>query len=345
MHRDNAVYNITKNVVYTPRLMPYISGNRSQGGAGIIKWLMKRATPLSRKNSEKIYQTLRLPRTGAGIELMKVTHGLSINDNYWVVKSSDYGKVRWSDINLYCNKLSDTLAYLAFTGTPISITGTELSAEFTGQGTYAKCICREEDGLVMYKAGSKFEITAEVLSAHIAQVLGIRTAPYWYTHKFGVEACATRILTNEKISWESAFNMTAFSEQSYHINIYDFAIKLFPVDFYRMVLLDGLTLNPDRHLQNWSFEIDGITNQILGLSPCYDCNKAFTADRRTMSREIPGNNLLRAARDAIEFAAIPKESIDNLFICCQKYPPEFGETLYNRLMYIIGRKENQGNCY
>ena len=345
MHKDRVVCNLTKGIIYSEELMPYISDNRGVVTQDLYKWILSRATPLNRKNSDKLYKLFSHSNLTDTLLMIKETHGLSINDNYWILESSRYGNLQWKDVSLYSNKLSESIAYLALTGRFIRVTGKETSAEFTIQGTYAKCVCTSGRDLILYKAGSNFEISAEVISAHIAEVLGIRTANYWYTTKFGMNTCASKVLTTEDISWESAFNMTAFTEQRYHLNIYDFASTFFKRDFYRMVLLDGIILNPDRHLHNWSFEIDGDSNEILRMAPCYDYNKAFTADKRTMSREIPNKNILDAAKEALEIAGIQESRIQWLFTCCDKYPPEFGETLYNRLLYILGRKETQRGCY
>ena len=53
----------------------------------IKDWITDRALPITRKNADKIYQAMTLPRENSEIALMFLTHSLSINDNYWIIKS------------------------------------------------------------------------------------------------------------------------------------------------------------------------------------------------------------------------------------------------------------------
>ena len=346
MHKDAPVYRFRSNEIINGGLLPYVYGrDLNEINSDLIRWLNNRATPIQRRHADKIYEQLGLPRGGCGLDLMSITHGLSINDNYWVVRETDIGRVNWDKINLFKNRLSDNLAYLAFTGTPITITGNKLSPEYTGQGTYAKCICREKSGLVLYKVGTELELIVEKLVYQIAQVLNIRTARYYRTTKFGIDAIASPILTNQSVSWISAFDSTRFFEQYYHMNVYEFAAKYFPMQFYQMVVLDGLTLNPDRHLKNWSFELNGDTNRLIGLAPLYDYNRAFTGDRRDMSREIPGVNILEAARLVFQKSGIQYENMQKLMSLNDSIPEKYRDKFFNRMLYIIGRKLTQDSCY
>lgn len=346
MHRDNVVYDFSSNDVKNSSLLPYIYAPNGLGLANdLIVWLNHRATTIKRKHADKIYESMGIPRDGAGLQLMRITHGLSINDNYWITDTKISEGITWKDINLFNNKLSETLSYMALTGTPISIAGDHISPEFTGRGTYAKCICREQTGLVLYKAGTNFEIWVEVFASLVANQLGIRSAQYYKSNKFGINTVASPICTNEKVSWISAFDSTKFFEQNFGMNVYDFAATYFPLPFYQMVVLDGLILNPDRHLQNWSFELDGYTNQLLGLAPCYDYNRAFTATRTDMSREIPHHNLLSAAREAFPKSGIDENRMIGLIGLVGNLPKHLQDSFYNRVLYIIGKKSSQDNCF
>lgn len=86
MHKDTIVCNIDTWEVFNSILLPYgIAGGTNNIDTNIIyKWLNKRAMPLNRKNSDKIYKAAGLGRVGQERDLMILTHGLSINDNYWL---------------------------------------------------------------------------------------------------------------------------------------------------------------------------------------------------------------------------------------------------------------------
>lgn len=348
MHRDDIVYDISNERVINGKLMPYIYGlDNSTLHNDIITWLNRRATPIQRKHADKIYDYLKLPRNASALELFKITHGLSINDNYWVISKKDLGssKFSWEGVNLFNNRLSESLAYLSLTGTPITVAENKLSPEYTGQGTYAKCISREDGRLILYKTGTDFEIGAELFTFMVANMLGIDSVSYYKSVKFGVKSIASPIYTSEKISWISAFDSTKFFEGMYGLNVYDFASTYFPSSFYQMIVLDGLCLNPDRHLQNWAFNVDGVTNALIGMAPVYDFNRALTGNKIDMSREIPHKNLLSAAREAFPKSGISVDNLEKTIVLEKSLPEKLRDPFYNRVLYILGKKSSQSNCF
>lgn len=346
MHKDSPVIELSTCRILNTQFVPYGIYNRN----GIItieeiyKWLRRRAIPLNRKNADKIYGALGQPRSNIELELMLQTHALSINDNYWIATSKDLNRLRWKDINLYVNKLSESLTFLAFTGSgPATITGEEISPEFTGQGTYAKCFRRVHDGLEICKQGTENEIMAEVYSSIICRLLKIPAIYYRVEKVYNKFAAVSKIYTNEHISWVNAFDFAHFTEQAYNEYIYDFVRNRYGYMYYAICLVDGLTLNEDRHLQNWSLQISGDTNELLGVAPLYDFNKSFTGDIKSISNFIPHKNLLSAAKEANQFLQL--DLINILYGIIDRLPKEWQESFYNRMLYISGKKSNQDNCY
>lgn len=347
MHKDTRVLNLNTFTVINSQFLPYGLYNRSNEitGSEAYKWLSRRAIPLNRKNADKIYAAMKQNRGSSSVDLMIQTHALSINDNYWVAYENELDRLKWHSINLYSNKLSESLMELAFTGSGSAvIADNELSPEFTGQGTYAKCFRRTQSGLEIYKQGSDKEIIAEVYSSLICELLGIQCINYKAGTLLDKHVSISKIYTNEHISWVSAFEFAHFVEQAYGSYIYDFTEKYFKQMYYAMILIDGLTLNEDRHLQNWSIQVSGGTNHIIDISPLYDFNKSFTGNYQSMSNFIKNKNLLSAARTANDVLKL--DLITPLYRLIDKLPfEEWKEPFYNRILYIQGKKSNQNNCY
>ena len=92
MHRDTVVYDIKTDRVFNEKLMPsvYTGSNRN---TDIIRWLKDRAIPLSRHNADKIYSAAGLIPGDNEIELIKLTHGASVNDNYWVKPGKEFENI------------------------------------------------------------------------------------------------------------------------------------------------------------------------------------------------------------------------------------------------------------
>lgn len=346
MHKNNVVIDLTRGKVVNKQLVPYGVYNRNWyiSESEIYKWLRRRAIPLNRKNADKIYQAAGQSRGNTAFDLMIQTHALSINDNYWIVSRKDLESLSWDNINLYRNKLSNSLMQLAFTGSgPATITDSELSPEFTGQGTYAKCFRRTSTGLEICKQGTIEEIWAELYSSIGCRLLGIPCVEYRTGKLFGIQASISTIATNEQVSWVSAFDFAHFVEEAYNEYIYNFAEKWFKVMYYALILIDGLFLNEDRHLQNWSIQVSGDTNEIQGMAPLYDFNKSFTGDSKSKSNFIERKNLLSAAREANKVLRL--DLISGLSPLISKIPSIWQDSFYNRILYIMGTKSNQNDCY
>lgn len=347
MHKDAEVYDFNSGVMLRGDLIPCIYGTDiSNLKSELFNWMRNRLTPTQRVNTDLIYKQLKSKGALSMEDMLIKTYSISINDNYWI-RGIEH-RHSWEHINLFSNnQLDENISKMALIGcetTQTQISNT-ISPEYTGQGTYAKCISREKMGLVLYKVGTELEMIVEELVYKVAQVLNIRTARYYRTNKFGIDVIASPILTDQSVSWISAFDSTRFFEQYYSMNVYEFATKYFPMQFYQMVVLDGLVLNPDRHLKNWSFELNGDTNSLIGLAPLYDYNRAFTGDKRDMSREIPGVNILEAARLAFPKSDIQFDSMQMLVSLTDSIPEKYRDKFFNRMLYIIGRRSTQDNCY
>ena len=354
MHKDSIVVDIKSGSVVNKQLVPYAlySKDKQLLESEIYKWLSKRATPLTRKNANRIYQAVGQLREKAELGLMLQTHALSINDNYWIASKKDLDSLSWDSINLYKNKISDYMTRLAFTGQEGEgdsasegeyLNAGELSPEFTGQGTYAKCFRRTSTGLEICKQGTIEEIWAELYSSIGCRLLGIPCVEYRAGKLFGIQASISTIATNEQVSWVSAFDFAHFVEEAYNEYIYNFAEKWFKVMYYALILIDGLFLNEDRHLQNWSIQVSGDTNEIQGMAPLYDFNKSFTGDSKSKSNFIERKNLLSAAREANKVLRL--DLISGLSPLISKIPSIWQDSFYNRILYIMGTKSNQNDCY
>ena len=141
--------NALKNVPYSLQLGRRLTIDDTNN------WLKDRALPLSRKNADKIYKALGLPRDNMETNLMYITHSLSINDNYWVASEDEVGVLKYKDISIFKNSFNKAMYLIALRGDDgYTITNKEISAEYTGQGTFPKCFVREKDGIYMYKNSS-----------------------------------------------------------------------------------------------------------------------------------------------------------------------------------------------
>lgn len=350
MNKNIPVIEIESAKILNPRMIPLALKVDNLNYNKIYNWLVHRALPLTRKNADKIYRTIGLPRDNSEFELMCITHSLSINDNYWIADETELKNLRYEDINLFTNSLNKSLYLVALRGdTDFTITDKNISAEYTGQGTYPKCFIRETDGIYLYKSGPRNEIVNEIYAGFIAQLVGFKSATYEYSTVDNIECTKSKILTGINENWENAFILSEYMYKTYKIIPQEFALHNYNIEYSNMIIFDALILNDDRHMKNWSFSINASTNMIIGMAHSYDYNKAFQGNIKSLSNLIfDGSkrmNLLSAARKAYSEIGTSLNLeylysvVDNIDININK------SALKNRILYIIGKKSNQNDCY
>lgn len=350
MNKDVPVIEIESAKILNAEKIPLSLNLGTLNYNKIHKWLIHRALPLSRKNADKIYMTLGLPRDNTEFELMCITHALSINDNYWIADESELGKLKYKDINLFTNSLNKSLYLVALIGdNNFTITDKNISAEYTGQGTYPKCFIREQDGIYLYKNGPTQEIINEIYAGFVAQLVGFKSVNYEYSKLNNIDCTKSKIVTGLNENWESAFILSEYMQLKNDLIPQEFAILNYSIEYSNMIIFDALILNDDRHMKNWSFSINADTNYICGISHSYDYNKAFQADIKSYSRLIfDGNkklNLLSAARKAYKEIGTSLK-LDYLYHVIEDLNIKINKTaLKNRILYITGKKNNQNDCY
>lgn len=118
----------------------------------ISRWLQRRTIP---KNRAFVRTFLAKCGISANrpMSIISVSKGLSLNDSYWVV--ADGFKGTFDQYNLYENRFSQILAWIAFTGYGSSIRSSLASSpEFTTNGMMPKCWRRISGKIILFKGGT-----------------------------------------------------------------------------------------------------------------------------------------------------------------------------------------------
>lgn len=351
MNKDIVTLEIETMSIINKSMMPLALNVNTLTHKTIHNWLMHRALPLNRKNADKVYMTLNLPRDNNEIELMYLTHSLSINDNFWIADECEVGKIKYKDINLFTNSLNKSMYLAALRGDTVKLVTTDniLSAEYTGQGSYPKCFVKEENELYLYKSSPDNEITNEIYAGFIAQLLGFNSVTYEYKTLENINCTKSKIVTGLNENWETAFILSEHIKDNYGSIPQEMAMQLYGIEYSNMIIFDAIILNDDRHMKNWSFSIDANTNRMLGIATSYDYNKAFEATSKSMSNLLFDGyrrlNLLSAARKAYREVGTTLD-ISYLYNVINDLNLKLNKVaLRNRLLYITGQKDNQSDCY
>ena len=239
----------------------------------LLKWCRNRVIPGNRQYSAELLASQNIEPNDL-IGLLNISLGLSLNDCYWVVPPEFEGK--FDDFNLYENSFSEALSLIAYTGRTTSGNARSLSPEWTTNGSLPKCWRRIDDRLYLFKGGNdidpneiKYEPQSEFYVSEIAEHLDIRHAQYSLEKWEGKIASVCECFCNKEFGFVPAHQLLGDKASYQSLKKLVKALGC-EKEFSDMILLDAVTFNIDRHLENFGFMVRNGTNTIEGMAPLFD---------------------------------------------------------------------------
>jgi hypothetical protein len=245
------------------------------GFTTINEWIANRQAPKHREHMEKLLRACGCYDLDGFI---RVTRALSLNDTFWV-KPID-SNLKWSEVSLYTNEFNETIARLAFEGGLYGEQFSSTSPEFGTSGAYAKCWVRDDNGIYLLKRGSEgtrnagLEPYSEFYSAQIAKLICKSYVDYELVIQHGKLASKCKLFTDEYNGFAPISRLVPPRTQD--SVIFNFMENNgFGEDFRRMVVLDALILNTDRHRGNYGIMFDTTTMELKTMAPVFDNNQSL----------------------------------------------------------------------
>ena len=286
-----------------PGLLPMDMGEPTE--EHISKWLQRRTIPKNRA-----FVRTFLAKCGLSVNrpmsIISVSKGLSLNDSYWVVNEDFEGS--FEQYNLYENRFSQILAYIAFTGYGSSIRSSLMSSpEFTTNGMLPKCWRRIAGKIVLYKGGTSGapnagnEPYSEFYASQVAQAMGINAISYGLAKWKGILCSTCELFTSRETAYipvgrvVTKGGMKAVAEY-YHSLGPDFEKAL-----RDMLVFDAVVCNTDRHFGNFGLLINSNTNQVSGPAPLFDHgNSLFNyAGEEFMKNEVALDSYIKTLQPCV----------------------------------------------
>ena len=234
-------------------------------------WLETRAIDSHRANSRLLKKALRLAEKD---DVSTVVHvnGATITDNYWIREIGSnltYNDVKFSD---------DYFSNLALKGNYDSFNRAANSKrsktpELTNVGSFEKCWKLRAGKWWMYKKATHDEMFSELFVYELGQELGLNMAIY----ERGEGYIKSLDFTNgASVNFEPASSFVGDNDDYVVVvkaleNICPGAIP----DYVRMIFMDTICANPDRHTNNFGLLRDIKTGELIGFAPNYDNNMAL----------------------------------------------------------------------
>ncbi len=234
-------------------------------------WLETRAIDSHRANSRLLKKALRLKEKD---DLSCVLHvnAATITDNYWIREigsSLTYSDVRFSDD--YFSELALTGSYNSFESA--SSSGRSKTPELTNVGSFEKCWKLKNGRWWMYKRANHSELFSELFIYELGVALGMNMAVY----ERGDGFIRSLDFTNSaEVNFEPASAFMGDNEDYCDVveALYALCPEAIP-DYVKMIFLDTVCANPDRHTNNFGLLRNIRTGAFVGLAPNFDNNMAL----------------------------------------------------------------------
>lgn len=269
-------------------------------------WLEHRVIDPHRTNSRLLKRALRLTSLDDS-DVVLTVHAATITDTYWFrPQGSD---LRYDDVRFRENLFDK----LALTGDPDSFNQPESrTPELTNIGSYEKCWRLIDGKWWIYKSASPEELFSEIFISRLGRMMGFDMAEYEAEKGY---VRSPDFTSGAAVNFESMRSLMD-GEDDYSLN-YDCLYSLSPdlaADYLKLIYMDTLFFNMDRHTENYGVLRDVQTGRILRMAPNFDNNIALITRGYPSDVERKSDRLISFLSEFLKKNATAKRMYESLKI-------------------------------
>ncbi len=249
------------------------------------EWWMERSIPASRSGVREALETMGIADTKA---LLIRCCGLSLSDQYWI--RAEDSTMTWEQVNFFTNDFSEDIGDILFGAVPKSNAIDFSSPDNTSDGNLKKRWRIIDGRRCLVKGGSnpyRQQPLNEVIATQIMERLEIPCIPYTVIWSKGAPYSICEDFVNENTELIPAWRIVQSQNQPNNLSLYHHFIRCAEklgipgvIPFLdRMIVLDYIILNEDRHLNNFGAIRDARTLEWLGMAPIYDSGNSLGCDK------------------------------------------------------------------
>ncbi len=271
-------------------------------------WLETRAIDEHRANSRLLKKALRLTEKDDVSTVISV-NAVTITDNYWIKpldSNLTYQDVRFD--NDYFANLALRGGYDSFNKAANS--KRSRTPELTNTGSFEKCWKLKNGEWWMHKKADHNQQFSEIFVYELGKQLGFNMAEY----ERGDKCVKTKDFTdNAAVNFESAYSFMNDNEDYIDVvkKLQEIAPHTIP-DYVKMIFLDTIVANPDRHTNNFGLLRDVKTGKILSLAPNFDNNMALISAGYPKNVERKNDMLVKLFNELIAYDPSLKKYVPDL---------------------------------
>ena len=245
------------------------------------KWWTDRSIPASRSGVREALETLNLNDTKI---LLVRCFGLSLSDQYWICPAG--AELIWEKINFFDNSFSDDMGDVLF-GKPKKNEDFDFSSPDNTSDGYLKKRWKIINGKrCLIKGGSNLERQQpfnEVIASKIMDRLNINHVSYNIIWEDGEPYSVCEDFVTRDTELVSAWRIMQTQKKDNSTSVYQHFVNccksLGAADVVpaldRMLVLDYLISNEDRHLNNFGLLRNAETLEWIGFAPIYDSGSSL----------------------------------------------------------------------
>ena len=248
-------------------------------------WWTDRSIPASRSGIREALEILEISNTKL---LLLRCYGLSLSDQYWI--KPDGSNLTWENINFFDNSFSDDIGDVLF-GAPKHANELNLSSPDNTSDGFLKKRWKIIDGKrCLIKGGSnpfRQQPFNEVIATEIMARLNIPHVPYALVWNNDAPYSICEDFVDENTELIPAWRVMMIQKKSNNVSIYQHFVKCCEflgikdvVPFLdRMITLDYIIANEDRHFNNFGLLRNAETLEWIGMAPIYDSGSSLGYDK------------------------------------------------------------------
>lgn len=253
--------------------------------AAFNEWWTERSIPASRSGIREALEALKIADTKM---LLVRCYGLSLSDQYWI--RPEGSGLRWEDINFFENDFSDDIGDVLFGENKNKTVLNFSSPDNTSDGNLKKRWKIIDGQRNLIKGGSnpfRQQPFNEVIAAGIMQRLHIPHIPYTVIWNQGTPYSVCEDFVDKNIELIPAWRILQLKKRSNSTSVYrhfvdcceSIGIKNVIPFLDRMIVLDYIIANEDRHFNNFGALRNAETLEWLGMAPIYDSGSSLGYDK------------------------------------------------------------------
>ena len=250
----------------------------------LSSWNEMRSIPKERQNVDKIEHALGCSVSEAKVKSMAV----SLTDCYWLNDLSS--PLTWESVNYHSNGFSSNFSDFILWNNKMREINCE-SPDFTTDGALEKTWISLDGIPTLLKFGDLGPNTNgrnllsanEVVASKVAELMGIEHVTYYpikLEKKDEIICACDCFIQDDKHEFINALQILKSSKNAGGVNLYH-TFKSFGMkkDIDRMILLDHILHNTDRHEKNFGIIRDASSLEILQFAPLFDSGSCLGWNR------------------------------------------------------------------